>query len=150
MSVEFALEAVADVWDEAQPLIRAHGREVRFFAGLEPDLDRDMMVKLDELGLLRLFTARVAGRLVGYAVVFVNRHMHYRGQVWAVQDALYVLPEHRGRMVLRFLAWQDDRLTKLGCSVIVRHSTVHRDYTRVLEHQGYVPLDHGYARRLDA
>ena len=49
MSVEFALEVVADVLDEAQPLIQAHGREVQFFSGLEPDLDRDMFEKLDEI-----------------------------------------------------------------------------------------------------
>lgn len=146
----FARETVADVWDEALPLLALHNREVPIIEGMPADPDRAAWERIDKAGALALFVIRepAACALVGYAVHLVWEHLHYRGKIWAVQDLLYVLPAYRGRTAVRFLQFCDERLTDIRCSVVLRH-VVDVDFSRTLERMGYTACERGYLRRLN-
>lgn len=93
-----AWERWVSMWPEAEVLAAAH------FAEVEGDLAKqrpfgvraDVMEQLNELGVLRIVTARVAGRLVGYCTWNVSPDIESFGTLKADQGAIYVDPEFRG------------------------------------------------------
>ena len=46
--------------------------------------------RLDSSGILRIFTAREEGKLIGYCVVMVSTSVHHKGHTFASTDVLYV------------------------------------------------------------
>lgn len=149
MSVTLARESVADIWDEALPLVIANHAETGALPASDFAPKLEVYESLEKAGILRAFTARDAAVLVGYAVFIVSpTHMHYPGTSWAMQDVLYVAPDHRGSMPLRFLKWQDGELHREGVQLVYRHNTLHRDYARLLLHLGYRAEEVRYFRDL--
>jgi GNAT superfamily N-acetyltransferase len=92
---EFARESVADVMDEIRPLLEQHWKEIAHYPDIPLDPDYGRYRTLETLGLLRIFTARHDGQLVGYAIYAVNFSLHYRNSRQAQQDVLFVLPAYR-------------------------------------------------------
>ena len=66
-------------------------------------IDWDSYFSLEEAGLLKFFTARKEGLLVGYFVVIVTQPFTTKGQLVACYDAVYVHKDHRKSMVARRL-----------------------------------------------
>jgi len=66
-------------------------------------IDWDSYFSLEEAGLLKFFTARKGGLLVGYFVVIVTQPFTTKGQLVACYDAVYVHKDHRKSMVARRL-----------------------------------------------
>jgi GNAT superfamily N-acetyltransferase len=147
--MRFARERVEDIWTEALPLMRAHHAEVGCLAHEEFDPDLSRYLAAERADLLAVFTARSAsGRLVGYASHLVAPHFHYRSRVVALQDALFVEKPFRGRGAFRFLAWCDRELAGFGAHVVIRQVTSQRNYSRLLERQGYALFERQYMRKL--
>ncbi len=89
--------------------------------------------------------------VVGYACYFVRHNAHYVSSLQAVQDVLFLLPAHRGRTALKFIAWCDEQLAADGVQVSYQHiKTALPHGHRALMHLGYEPVDTIYAKRLDA
>lgn len=136
--MSFAVEKVADVWDEAAPLLAANHIEAGALTQRDFNLDRQFYEGLDKAGCLLTYTARENGTLVGYtAMTVLKSHPHYKGTSWASQDVLYIDPSHRGPMVVRFLKDQDADLKSRGMDFSYRHNTFAKPYTRLLLHLGY-------------
>ena len=163
----FGRETVETVWHDALPLMRQHALEVPVVPGLEANPSRPMFELLERSGAMVIFTSRLPitwapgqsgaaegprlGALTGYAVFCVAKSPLYPDVgMFAEQIVLYVLPAYRGSNAIRFLRWQDERLTALGCAVVLRHSTRHSEYGNSLERMGYDAHDHGYIRRANA
>lgn len=100
MSYTYAVEKMADVWDEFEPLARMQYAEMvdrlapmgREHAPFNPL--KETYLSYNERGLLTLFTIRHDGVPVGYAMVYVMPDMHNQELV-AREDTLYVHPDHR-------------------------------------------------------
>lgn len=137
----FADERIRDAWREAEPLMRAHHEESGLGEPWEFCPDEDRYRKLDDAGLIRVFTARAGGRLVGYSIFLIDRHLHYGRQVWGMQDVLYMDREHRGVAAVRFMEWTEERLRAMGVQVIGRHVTTRMEYGRTLKRMGYEPRE---------
>ena len=138
----FAEAKVADVWDEALELIQANHEETGAGDGEEFKPDRARYEQFWEINLIRAFTARWEGGLVGYALFFVTPHLHYPKLLTAQQDVLYVVPKFRGRGALRFIRWMDDELRNEGVKMIIRAVSMKLDYSRLLVGRlGYRPLE---------
>lgn len=138
MGISLSRGKVSEVWDEAIPLVTANHAE----SGALPSTDfgpkKDTYEALEKAGILKVFTARDAAVLVGYAVFIVSpTHLHYPNTSWAIQDVLYVDPKSRGTMPLRFMLYQDIELRGDGVDLVYRHNTLHKDYARLLLHLGY-------------
>lgn len=101
-----------------------------------------------EKGFLKLFTARVGGQLVGYAVFFIRKHQHYSGDVWAIQDLMFLRKENRlGLAGYKFVKFCDKALEEAGVSVIHVAVNRDRDYGDLLERIGYSVTEIGFSRK---
>ena len=146
--VSFKRENVKRIWDDLVPLLDKHYAELAPYKDVPLDPDKDFYLKADELGMIRVYAAREAGVLVGYAVYGVRRDVHYKSLKKAEQGLLFVAPERRGRFGLKFIRWCEEQLKGEGVNLIVCHAKIHRDFGGVFAHLGYTPTDQIYARRL--
>lgn len=95
--LQVVLEPWSDAfWSDAEALATAHFEEVD--GGVEPKrpfkLDTGFMQRLYDGGVLKLFTARIDGRLVGYYTWNVTSDVESQGLLIAQQGAWYVAPGH--------------------------------------------------------
>lgn len=82
--------------DGLDDMIAAHHAEVGVHKEDMPlACDWEKYEALEYQGILRLLGARFDGQLVGYASFLVMPHLHYRTTVHAMNDAIFVRPEHR-------------------------------------------------------
>lgn len=134
---------------EMAPLWSEHHAETanKFYGPLDPHLE--MYEKCDLAGVIRFFTVRHQGRLVGYQVFIVSEHLHSRDMVQATQDILYLKPEHRRGLVgYRFLKWCMNQLKEDGIAVVHQVISARNDFGKILERMGYQLEDMTYSKLL--
>lgn len=145
-------EYSAALVDEFTPLLEQHWREVAHYIDLPMSPQWNRYALLAQAGVMRVYTARIDGRLVGYSVHIVNPSMHY-SVLTASEDILFVLPEHRGTLIgLRLIAFADDELQAEGVVLSMRHVKFREalDYSRMLTTRlHYERIDQILGRRLD-
>lgn len=152
MSLAFAVEPLAPVWDEFESLAVLHWQDAQQTRGnTEPFLlSRDRYESANASGFLRFLTARQEGRLVGYLVLYVTASMHSQIPM-AVEDTFFLHPLHRGgRNALRFLQFMETTcrawgVHKLLCSCETANTT---GIVRLLEHLDFQPAIMQYAKDL--
>lgn len=148
----FALEPCSfELIEELIPLLHVHYKTVAHYQDIALDPDYDGYLKLHELGMLRIFTAREeTGSLIGYAIFFVRPNLHYRKSLQAVQDVLFIHPEKRG-FGRHFIAWCDAELRREGVQAVYHHvkNKPELNFSPLLAAQGYELVDLIMAKRLD-
>jgi GNAT superfamily N-acetyltransferase len=148
--VTFQRERAHDLWAEIEPLLEAHYREIATFQDIPLAPDKGRYNGAEDAGTLRCFTARLDGKLIGYAVFFVSWHAHYATSKQALQDVVFVSAEHRrGRLGLELLRYAENALADECVDVAHHHVKVkHPALGRLLEHMGYEVTEHVYTKRL--
>lgn len=147
--MKIAAEKFSDWFMEAQPLFAAHYREsVRDPMALAPDFG--VAIKLELAGVVRAFTVRDEGALVGYAIFLVTPHLHHKRDVVALCDVIYVKPSHRApRVALRLLRTAEAQLTEEGVSRMQMREPAHdRSIGRLAESVGYELSERVYEKSL--
>lgn len=152
---KFANEPINPAFvEEIKPLISAHWQEIAHFKDIPLDPDFDLYQKIYDSGTLRAFTVRTEeGTLIGYALFFVKVNLHYKSSNQAVQDILFIHPEHRG-MGRKFIAWCDEQLQAEGVQAVYHHMKAAHSFGPMLETIGkkegnpYEIQDLIYVRRL--
>lgn len=142
----FLRERISDCWDQALPLIYANQRETGTF---DPDQflpNPEFYFMQEERGIVRLFTMRHGGKLTGYQVFFCSHHPRYPQIACAIQDVMYVAPEHRGVASLRFLKFADGILEGDGMKPMRHASAKNLAFARLLEHCGYQLLEQTFMK----
>ncbi len=151
--ITFQRENAVDVLDEIVPLAVAHDIEVKDAIAEEfpLNINRAAYIRLDTIGVLRVFTARDGDLLAGYVIMMICPSLRRDGLTIAMEDALYLCPQYRkaGNAVklLNFVA------AELGkeCQVVTYHSpTVNPVLGKVLAHLGYTKHSEYYTRRLES
>ena len=146
----FQREAVNGLWQEVVPLLESHWREIAHYPDIKLNPDIEAYNTLESKGLLRCYTARVNGVLVGYAVYVVRGNPHYLDSLQAVQDVLFVLPEYRqSRIGIRLIKFSDEQLAGEGVQVVMQHVKVAHDFGPLLERLGYEKVEYIFSKRLD-
>lgn len=147
----FQRERAIDLWEEMLPLLVAHKAEIAHYPDIVLDPDIPAYEMLDAQGAVRVFTARIGGTLVGYAVFFVRHNLHYRQSLQAVQDVLFVTLAHRhGRVGLQLIQYAEARLQAEGVQVVLQHVKASTPATiELFLKLGYEPIDHILGKRLD-
>lgn len=143
--------ATPDFCDELKPLLQKHYLEIAHYQDIPLDPDFGQYVKSEEIGMLRCFTARdETSKLCGYAIFFVRKNLHYRSSLQAVQDILFLSPEHRNAgFGARFISFCDSELKKESVQAVYHHVKEAHNFGPLLEKIGYKLVDLIYARRLD-
>ena len=138
-----AREYLADCIDDILPLLEVHYAEVGFThrgrAGPIPlDLDWDAYRNLEALGILRGYTARLEGKLIGYAAfVVAASNLHHKHLKYASLDVLSVVPAHRGLTGSRLMAYCERELRAEGVRMMTICVPRQCDWTPLAERWGY-------------
>ena len=148
--MKFNLEPVSNsLCEEIFPLLEKHYDEVAHFKQIPLSPDFKQYKKLDEMGVLRCYTARdETGGIVGYAIFMVKHNIHYSTSLQAVQDVIFIHPERRG-FGIKFIKWCDEMLKADGVEAVYHH--VKREHPAlgvILSRIGYKEIDHIYGRAL--
>jgi len=143
-------ETVDQVLGEIEPLLHMHFAEIAHYQDIPLDPDIGFYREVEKAGVLRLFTARTNGLLVGYETLCVRKSIHYRDSFQAFEDKIFVSPEKRGSTIgPRLITYCDNALRDEGVQVVYRQVTVSHDFGPLLERLGHQLVGHIYARRLD-
>lgn len=153
-SVAYGQELLSDdLIAELMPLLVEHKDEVCFHKDMVLDPDWETYFKIQANGAFRAYIARVDAVLIGYLAYFLTRDLHYKAQMRASQDVLFVRKEHRGsRIGLDLLRYSHDMLKADGATIVCQHvkTTPGLDFSRALVRVlKYQHVDHLLALRLD-
>lgn len=149
--IKFQVERFRDCYSEAAPLLIAHYNEVatnKESKVLDPDEDRYMM--LEDNGMLRIFTARDGGKLVGYFVSMVMPHLHYSSTIYAMNDILYVDPEYRGTTLAyrMFKGAMQDLKENSNTDVMMIHMKIKHPFKKLLTKLGFEQTEENWEVQL--
>lgn len=140
--VVFQRERLAPILRELLPLIDIDYQEngiaddrIPFKLNLEKYLDYDL------LGILQIVTAREAGALVGYMMVFQHPHIDHDGCGWAIINWYWIYPEYRGEGVGRALAEVTIGFLRTAGVRVVEASEKIAHKHGLFERLGFAPTD---------
>ena len=147
--MKYNQEKMSDVIGEIKPLLEEHYLEIAKYKDIPLVPDWGSYEKLDELGIMKIFTCRSSedNKLLGYSIYFVKPHLHYSTCLVAMQDILFILPEYRGRG-LKFIVWCDEKLKEMNVNLVVHHVKAANNFGPALERIGYELMDLIYTRRI--
>lgn len=122
-SYDIVLEPWSDAWwHDARELAESHFEEVD--GGVEPrrrfKLDTRLMALLDQAGSLKIVTARLGNRMVGYFTWNIAPDVESEGLLIAQQGAWYVEPGH-WRLAARMFDHSVGVLKDCGVQCIFPH-----------------------------
>lgn len=147
--MKFSKERAQDFFPEAMPLFEAHYKEIARYMDIELKVDIPRYYFLEDQKILRGYTVREdSGVLIGYAIFFLSKNLHYSDSFQAVQDVLFIHPEKRGSGA-KFIKWCDDQLRAEGVQVVYHHVKKAHNFGALLERFDYELVDLIYAKRLD-
>jgi GNAT superfamily N-acetyltransferase len=129
-----------------------HWTEIAHFRDIPLEVDWDAYAAFEAAGRLRTFTVRIDGQLVGYCLFILSHHPHYKSSLYAMQDVLFLAPEHRGAHIgAQLIRFCEERLRVEGVQVVTQHSKAKRelDLGPLLTRLGYELVDTVWAKRLD-
>lgn len=114
------------------------------------DVNYDGYVRLEAAGVLRTFTVRLRGALVGAAVFFVSPSMHYGGTKWASSDVIWIRPDMRRPLLgYRLLKFAEDAMQREGVTVLRMGAQLARpELGRLLVYMGYNAAEVHYQKVL--
>lgn len=142
-------ERVSDLWAEVAPLLVLHWDEIAHYPDIALDPNTKEYNAYDAAGLLRCYTARDAGLLVGYVLFFVRYNLHYQGSLQAVQDVLFLArPYRQGMAGVRLVRFAEAKLKAEGVQVVYHHVKRTNKVGELLVRLGYELVDEVYAKRL--
>jgi hypothetical protein len=107
---------------------------------LDPDWNR--YKSLADQNMITIITARDKGILIGYSLFFVNSHIHYKNNIMANNDVLYLHPDYRqGRTGLKLIRKCEQVLQEQQVDKIIWHVKYAKDFRQILYRLGYEDED---------
>lgn len=148
--VELAIETVEQVKSDILPLLKEHWEEAEANKELiKMNPCWDTYLKLQDEGMLGIFTARKDGDLVGYFVVIANKNPHCKDHIFGVNDVIYLKPEYRGTYLgSDMIMYAEKYMAKYGASVFVINTKTHIPFDSVLKRLGFTHIENVYSKAI--
>tara|TARA_S200002703_G_scaffold80215_1_gene69145 strand:- start:4177 stop:4629 length:453 start_codon:yes stop_codon:yes gene_type:complete len=145
--IKFKLENLANVKQEAEPLLKEHWEEIALnkdIIKLNPDWKA--YGELDRVNALRVFTARKDGKLVGYFVVIVSKALHYADHLFANNDIIFLTkPARKGLTGVKLIKFAIDSLKTEGITKLHINTKAHQPFDPILERLGFEEIERVYS-----
>ena len=132
-----------ELWEEVYPILEEHKEEISILKNAELNFSfRDYMMLYIQ-GKYKFYSVRTdEEELVGYATYFITPHPHYLDYLTAQQDVLYISKKHRkGVTGIKLIKFSEKELKKLGVNLILQHSKLHYNLSKLFERLGYTECD---------
>lgn len=148
--ISYRQEFIDIVKDEALPLLRDHYSEVYTAKEVfDLQMDWDLYIKLENSGLLKVFTARDDNKLVGYLCVVISPNLHSKGTLTASEDGLFVDKPYRGGSVATGLVeFAEKCLKDDGLKILIFTGSVDKPIDGLMDHLDYSPIETRYKKVL--
>jgi len=136
--------------DEIMPLLELHWHEIALNKDIPLSIDWEKYQQAYDAGNMLICTARDEGILIGYSVFFVHSHLHYKENLFAVQDILFIDPAYRNsRAGIGVIRFSEQVLKESGVSVVMHHMKTAHDFSPLMERLGYDFVEKIYSKRLN-
>ena len=148
--IHFSAETYDQIIDEIKPMLPEHWLELAVHKDIPLDPDYDFYKRANDAGLLLILTVRDEGALIGYAIWVVKNHPHYKTHSWALNDIVWLRPDHRGFKTGRaFVMFWEAEFTSRGVHVVhVDTKTAVPMLYHLLISSGYAETARGVEKRL--
>jgi N-acetylglutamate synthase-like GNAT family acetyltransferase len=115
------------------------------------DINEDLYVDADNRGIGHIATVRDEGKLVGYTILAVMPHLHYKSAgPMAMIDVYYLKPAYRkGGTGAKMIMFAESTLKAKGVTKIYFSTKVHLDNGKLLEALGFKFSDKVYTKLLE-
>ena len=146
--ITFQREYLREVVDEARELLKAHWHEIGEYDREKMPMNPawDQYLKMAELGLYIVYTAREDGELVGYITFFNVPLFHYMPHQIAENDVTFIYPEYRrgmtGYRLIKFAITDLKQYFKVA-AISLRMKQKH-NFGRIAERLGFKLRDLAY------
>jgi GNAT superfamily N-acetyltransferase len=145
--MKFALENLAKVRREIEPLIKQHYDEIALnkdIIKLNPDWEG--YARLDNINALRVYTARKNDELVGYFVVIVSKSLHYRDHLFANNDIIFLAKSARkGLTGVKLIKYAIESLAAEGITKLHINTKAHQPFDAILERLNFEEIERVYS-----
>jgi GNAT superfamily N-acetyltransferase len=150
MSITYQQEFLDTVEKDIKPLLQDHWEEIAVNKSvIKMNPDWEAYHNLEDNGALKIFTARFDGELIGYFVVLIRNHIHYKDHIFAANDVLFLKQEHRkGLTGPKLMKFAEKCLKEDGVSVLVVNTKRHKPFDGLLEWLGYSHVENVYSKYL--
>jgi hypothetical protein len=145
MTIKFGVETIEGIMIEGA----AHFVKHHFEAGLKeerPNPDFKAFLDAEDVGAVRVFTARNMGVLIGYAIFWIQKSTQYDG-VQAVLELLYITPKERG-FGPRFILWCEGQLKRMKVKRVFQSLPISRNFAPLMKRLGYEAVEINYTKKL--
>ena len=145
-----ARESYFDVIEEGKKFLHEHWEELSLYPDIPLEPEYEFYEVLAKNNLLAIYTVRVQGEMVGYAVYFIRKHYHYASTKWAFGDIILVRKPYRkfglGTALFDFI---ENDLRSEGVAVINTETKImHPELAMLLRARGHKEATLGFSKRL--
>ena len=141
-------ESYFDVKDDIKPLLEKHWDKAALYKDkikIDPDWNAYKIAYTH--GILKIYTARKDGDLVGYIIVSVVPNMHSKSHIMASCDLIFVIPEARKGMTgYKLIKYAEIKLKELGVSVFNINTKVDAPFDSLMERMSYNLEERAYSK----
>lgn len=148
--ITYQIEPFSSFIQDGMPLIEKHWDEVALHKEWRPlDIDYKRYFQADEIGLIKCFTARRDGKLIGYILWALAGNLHYKTHFQAHCDIYYLVDEERkGLSAVRMFKEAHKYLKKLGVVSVYYHDKIHKTRRSFFEYLGASAFETHYELNL--
>jgi GNAT superfamily N-acetyltransferase len=150
--LKFYIETLSDCKDDASELLQLHWEQIALNKDkIKLNPDWETYQSLEDQGKVKIFTAREGSTLVGYFVVFLQRNLHYKDHVFAVNDIIFLHPDYRkGLAGMKIIKFAEKHLKDWGVSVLVMNTKTHAPFGPLLSRVGFNHSEELYTKYIGA
>lgn len=156
--MKVAREPVHGLWPELLPMLEVGFKQFDPFPELPLDVDQAMYEALEDVGMLRVYTAREdlrpdnkgaeLGNLVGYAVFMVAPSVRRRGTRVASQDVLHTAAQVGPHVTMALVKHAEAALRAEGVNLVYHSSPIGGKFGQLLEMLHYAPTAQSHVKKL--
>ena len=140
----------AALYAEMEEMVVDHAEDTDNLCGSLPEPDIEIHLKMQEMGILKFFTLRDKGKLVGYIFYSVMPNIQFKRVVVASQMGLFVDREYRRTLGAFSLISDSEYILKtFGINAIIQHTNIKHDIGRLYESKGYELYDKCYIKVIE-
>lgn len=148
--ITFHAERMETFFRDGQELFPLHYKELALNQDVIPlELDTERYLQAEKDGALAIVTVRDDGKLVGYVVAAILRHLHYASLVCASVDMYWLRPEYRKGYGAKMFMFAMDYWTRRGAKKFYVSCKVQHDHRPMFAALGFTLSDYMLTRLAD-
>lgn len=147
-TVCYAREKMADILPELKIITARACAEVGQ-GDMVFNADWDMYLEQELTGKVFVLTARIDALLIGYNIMLLHTHPHYKDARVAQNDAIFIAPEYRrGKIGIGLIKYFEAAMRSCGFDKIYYHAKPFNGFGKLLEKMGYPVAEIIHAKNL--